>query len=50
MSGRREETQCEWFALCTRPAAGDVGHPILGPVPTCAECATRLGLVFEAER
>lgn len=37
---------CEWYARCTRPAAGNVSHPILGQVPTCAECATRHGLTF----
>lgn len=29
---------CEWFALCTREAAGTVYHPVLGDVPTCDRC------------
>lgn len=37
---------CEWFALCTNPAAGTVTHPILGEVPTCERCATMLDLKF----
>ena len=36
--------QCEWFALCSRPAAGDAPHPVLGMVPVCAECAGRFDL------
>lgn len=38
---------CEWFLLCTNPAAGFVEHPTLGPVPTCTRCATRFDLVLE---
>jgi hypothetical protein len=34
---------CEWFAMCDRPAAGTVTHPILGEVPTCEPCAQRFG-------
>jgi len=37
---------CQWFALCVRPAAGLVEHPILTDVPTCAECAYRFGMVL----
>lgn len=41
---------CEWFALCARPAAGVVAHPILDWVPTCARCAARFDLeLVEAE-
>ena len=36
-------TTCEWFALCTKPAAGTVAHPILGDVPICERCAERMG-------
>lgn len=38
---------CEWFAKCDRPAAGTVRHPVLGSVPTCVRCATRMELSFE---
>ena len=34
---------CQWFALCTNPAAGTVAHPILGSVPTCQRCADKAG-------
>lgn len=37
---------CEWFALCDKPAAGNVAHPILGSVPTCQRCADRMELTF----
>ena len=35
---------CEWFALCDHPADGVVSHPVLGDVPTCERCATKLDL------
>ncbi len=34
--------ECSWWALCERPAAVRLPHPILGPVPTCQECADKL--------
>jgi hypothetical protein len=37
-------TTCEWFARCTREAAGVVSHPVLGDVPTCQPCAVMLDL------
>ena len=37
---------CEWYALCVRPAAGAVRHPILGLVPTCVECAAKHDLTL----
>lgn len=37
---------CEWFARCVRIAAGVVAHPILGDVPTCAECAKKMNLTL----
>lgn len=43
-----QDGPCEWFARCTRTAAGFVAHPIIGPVPTCAECAAKLDLTFMA--
>ena len=30
--------RCEWFALCIREAVGTQDHPVLGPVPICADC------------
>lgn len=41
-----EETTCAWFALCPNPADGTVRHPILGDVPTCQRCATKLDLTL----
>lgn len=38
---------CGWFAMCDRPAAGVVAHPVLGPVPTCEPCATDHDLDLE---
>jgi hypothetical protein len=35
---------CEWFLWCTNPADGVVKHPLLGSVPTCTRCATKLDL------
>jgi hypothetical protein len=35
---------CAWFAACVRPAVYRVAHPVLGEVPTCAECVCRLGM------
>lgn len=40
----RRVTVCEWFALCDHASAGVVRHPILGDVPTCERCATKLDL------
>lgn len=38
---------CEWFALCDKPAAGVVVHPVLGDVPCCTRCAEKLDLKLE---
>lgn len=38
---------CEWYALCNRPAAGGVVHPVLGGVSTCRRCATKHGMEFD---
>jgi hypothetical protein len=35
---------CQWFAACTRPAAGFAPHPVLAGVPTCTGCAARFEL------
>lgn len=41
---------CQWFARCTREAAGVVEHPVLGHVPCCQECADSLDMtVLPAE-
>lgn len=39
---------CQWYALCTNSAAGEVKHPVLGHVPTCTRCAAKHDLVFES--
>lgn len=44
MTENNDKTICEWFALCENEADGVVAHPILGLVPTCRRCATRLDL------
>lgn len=33
---------CQWFALCTRPANGLRPHPTLGPVPICIPCNDKM--------
>jgi hypothetical protein len=41
---------CQWFALCTRPAAGVAEHPVLDYVPICQPCADNMGVeVLDAE-
>lgn len=35
---------CEWFALCVNPTEHGVSHPVLGLVPCCDRCATKLGM------
>lgn len=37
---------CQWFARCPNPADGVVPHPILGNVPCCKRCATKLDLTL----
>lgn len=46
MANRTDPSRCQWFVLCTRVADGVVRHPVLGDVPTCSICASRLGLVL----
>lgn len=41
-----QEFTCEYFARCSRPAAGVTTHPILGHIPTCQPCADRFGLTI----
>jgi len=33
---------CQYFARCVRQAVGLVRNPMVGDVPTCAECAERM--------
>lgn len=33
---------CEWFALCTNEATYLEPHPILGHVPICDRCLTKI--------
>jgi hypothetical protein len=33
------DSVCQWFAGCGRPATGTTPHPILGDVPTCDRCS-----------
>lgn len=37
---------CELFLLCENEATGVVEHPILGYVPGCKRCATKLDAVL----
>lgn len=36
------EKTCQWYALCNRPVAVHLPHPVLGLVPTCQECADKV--------
>lgn len=33
---------CEYFALCDQPAEGIVKNPIIGDVPSCGRCASKM--------
>lgn len=44
----RHQDRCRWFAGCTNPAEGTVAHPVLGDVPTCRRCASKLDLELVA--
>lgn len=33
---------CQWYALCDRPVAVNLPHPVLGLVPTCQPCADKV--------
>jgi hypothetical protein len=35
-------TGCEWFALCDNRATGTMPHPVLGEVPICDRCRTKV--------
>ena len=48
MTGEQQQ-QCEWVALCDRPAEHLVSHPTLGSVPTCARCITKYELADPEE-
>jgi len=37
--------RCEWWVLCTEPAAVVIDHPVLGPVPVCLSCLTRIARI-----
>jgi len=34
--------RCEWFLLCKNQATKTEPHPILGEVPICERCSTKL--------
>lgn len=33
--------ECDWYALCTRPATGVIAHPMVGQVFVCESCINR---------
>jgi hypothetical protein len=35
-------TKCAWFALCPNEATSTLAHPILGQVPICDRCKTKV--------
>lgn len=38
---------CEWFAACQHVATKTRPHPILGDVPICARCDTKITAIDE---
>jgi hypothetical protein len=36
------ERLCEWWAQCDRAAVTTLPHPVLGAVPICALCKTKV--------
>lgn len=36
------EVPCQWFAACDRHATSTQQHPVLGAVPICGRCATKI--------
>lgn len=34
--------RCQWFALCDHEATGTLYHPVLGDVPICDRCRTKI--------
>jgi hypothetical protein len=44
-SGGEDRAPCMWFALCDNDAATTRPHPILGDVPICTRCATKIDIV-----
>lgn len=40
--GEMLEVPCQWFAKCENHAATTQPHPILGDVPICGRCHSRV--------
>lgn len=38
---------CRWFARCANETTTALSHPILGLVPCCTRCATKVGAEAE---
>jgi len=36
------EVMCEWFAMCANMTSDAASHPIMGPVPICSRCASKM--------
>lgn len=41
---------CEWFLMCVNQATTTEPHPILGNVPICARCQTKVHAIRDAGR
>lgn len=40
--------RCRWFLACENKATTVIRHPVLGGVPACAECASRVARIPRA--
>jgi hypothetical protein len=39
---RKAKTECRWFLRCENPATTTRKHPILGDVPICERCNSKM--------
>ena len=41
---------CQWWVLCDHEATGTRSHPILGDVPICDRCASKVARIEQRKR